>query len=167
MPDMQTALNKVLNSWNQSESNQMQTPTSDRTSHLAKFKPTNNVTRATFDYIKANPDTTSAEATKALVAKGFNSGSISSIITQLVAHGQVRRDAERKLFVAVGEYVPLKRHIKMPKGKRIPAPLKEVKEAKAPKQVAPPAPKQTDLLSTLNIKDARALYDELKKIFGG
>jgi hypothetical protein len=167
MPDMQTALNKVLNSWNQSESNQMQTPTSDRTSHLLKFKPTNNVTRVTFDYIKAHPGTTSTETTKALVAEGFNYGSTSSIMTQLIAHGQVRRDAERKLFVAVGEYVPLKRHIKMPKGKRIPAPLKEVKEAKAPKQVAPPAPKQTDLLSTLNIKDARALYDELKKIFGG
>jgi hypothetical protein len=161
---MQTALNKVLNSWNQPEIKPMNTTQPTKHAHLAKFKPTNNVTRVTFDYIKAHPDTTSAETTKALVAQGFNYGSISSIITQLIAHGQVRRDAERKLFVAVGEYAPLKRHIKMPKSKRIPG---APKEAKAPKQVAPPAPKQTDLLSTMNIKDARALYDELKKIFGG
>jgi len=167
MPDMQTALNKVLNSWNQPEIKPVNTTQPTKHAHLLKFKPTNNVTRVTFDYIKAHPGTTSAETTKALVAEGFNYGSTSSILSQLIAHGQVRRDAERKLFAAVKEYVPLKRHIKMPKGKRIVTAPKKAKEVKAPKQVAPPAPKQTDLLATMNIKDARALYDELKKIFGG
>jgi len=162
MPDMQTALTNVLNSWNQPEIKSVNTTQPTKHAHLLKFKPTNNVTRATFNYIHANPGTTAVDATKALVAQGFNAGSISSILSQLIAHGQIRRDADRKLFAAVEEYVPLKRHIKMPRAKKV---------SNAPKRDAPqavaPVPKQTDLLATMNIKDARALYDELKKIFGG
>jgi len=164
MPDMQTALTNVLNSWNQpqSKAKPVNTLQSTKHAHLIKFAPTNNVTRATFDYIHANPGTTAVDATKALVAQGFNAGSISSILSQLVAHGQIKREADRKLFTVVKEYVPLKRHIKMPRAKKV----SKTSKQDAPQAVAP-VPKQTDLLATMNIKDARALYDELKQIFGG
>jgi len=168
MPDMQTALNKVLNSWNQPEINPVNTTQPDKYAHLIKFVPTNNVTRTTFNYIKLNPGITGGEVSRALVAQGFKQGSTSSVMTQLLAHGQIRRDAERKLYALVDEYVPMKKSGKLKAVK--PAKVKAVKAVKAPKPAAPEIKPATDvgvMLSTMSITQARALYDELKKIFGG
>ena len=61
MPDMQTALSNALkttiNDW---EKDDMQT-TQNRPKGERFFGVTNNVTRATFDYVKNNPNETSPE----------------------------------------------------------------------------------------------------------
>jgi len=173
MPDMQTALNKVLNSWNQPqpEVKPVNTTQPNKYAHLIKFEPTTNVTRTTFNHIKQHPGITGGEVSRALVAQGFKQSSTSSVITQLLAHGQIRRDADRKLHAIVNEYVPMKKSarvnaVKAPK----PAKVKKVKEVKAPKPAALQIKPATDvgvMLSTMSITQARALYDELKKIFGG
>ncbi len=168
MPDMQTALANVLNSWNQPEIKPVNTTQPDKRTHLIKFVPTNNVTRTTFNYIKLNPGITGGEVSRALVAQGFKQGSTSSVMTQLLAHGQIRRDAERKLYALVDEYVPIKNSAKRKAAKS--AKVKAVKAVKAPKPAAPEIKPATDvgvMLSTMSITQARALYDELKKIFGG
>ena len=187
MPDMQTALANVLDSWNQSQSQPKAEPVNTTfrraTAHLTKFAPTNNVTRATFDYIKKYPGLTGGEITRALEPQGFKQGSTSSVMTQMLYQGLIRRDDDRKLYAVAAEYVPIKRSLNaktaLVKVKPVrakaakaakPAKVKEVKEVKAPKPVAPAIQPPTDvgtMLSTMSITQARALYDELKKIFGG
>lgn len=193
MPDMQTALTKVLNSWNQPEPQPeikpMNTTQYRATDHLTKFKPTNNVTRITFDYIKQHPGLTGGEVSRALVAQGYKQGSTSSVMTQMLYQGQLRRDDERKLYTSVDNYIPIKRHLNAktavvkvkslkptktkapnpPKPAKVkPAKVKPAKYAFYP--VATEIKPATDvgvMLSTMSITQARALYDELKKIFGG
>jgi hypothetical protein len=164
MPDMQTALTKVLNSWNQPEPKPMNTTQHRATDHLTKFTPTNNVTRITFDYVKQHPGLTGGEVSRALEAQGYKQGSTSSVMTQMRYQGQLRRDDDRKLYTVVAEYTPLKRHMTAKTAK-----AKTPKPAKV-KPVAPVIQPVADvgvMLSTMSITQARALYDELKKIFGG
>lgn len=180
MPDMQTALTKVLNSWNQPEPKPMNTTQHRATDHLTKFTPTNNVTRVTFDYVKQHPGLTGGEVSRALEAQGYKQGSTSSVMTQMLYQGQLRRDDDRKLYTVVAEYTPIKRHMTAktakvkvkpawpakPKAEKTPKPAK-VKPAKPAAPVIQPAADVGVMLSTMSITQARALYDELKKIFGG
>lgn len=70
------------------------------------FGVTNNVTRATFDYIKNNPGVKTMAAVDALEKQGFKRGSTTSICSQLVTCGQVVRTADGSLHAAVQEYLP-------------------------------------------------------------
>lgn len=184
MPDMQTALTKVLNSWNQSETKPeikpMNTTQYRATEHLKKFTPTNNVTRVTFEYVKQHPGLTGGEISRTLEAQGYKQGSTSSVLTQMLYHGHIRRDDDRKLYAVANEYTPIKRNMSAknakvkvkpawpakPKAAKTPKPAK-VKPAKPVAPVIQPATDVGVMLSTMSITQARALYDELKKIFGG
>jgi hypothetical protein len=132
------------------------------------FTTTNNVTRATFDYIVKHPGKTRKEILNALEAQGYKQGSTSSLIGQFTKQGHiVNRDGF--LFAQQAEYKPLKTSQRKAAVVAAPAPKAEAK----PKAKPEPAP-QIDaawdaetLLNNLSIKQARALYDELRKIFGG
>jgi hypothetical protein len=139
------------------------------------FTTTNNVTRATFDYIVKHPGKTRKEILNALEAQGYKQGSTSSLIGQFTKQGHiVNRDGF--IFAQHSEYKPLK--TQRSKADQTPAP----KAAKAAKPKAKPEVKTEaapqvntfdlvwnaeNLLNSLSIKQARALYDELRKIFGG
>ena len=72
------------------------------------FKPTTNVTRATFDHIKANPGLTRAQVIKQLEPQGYQMTSTSSIIAQFIRMGYVRRTDDGALFALINEYKPVK-----------------------------------------------------------
>lgn len=172
MPTLQLELKKLENiSFDDEES----TTKNGRTMLPHAFKPTNNVSRETFNYIKANPGLTRSQIGKAMEDKGFKKGSVISLAAQFLRQNMVR-SANGGLFVTQDEYTPLK------------APTKTFKHKKPKKDVLPPpqkkvakvtaSPAQTiyisgvntqsaqELLASMSIVQARSVYDELKKIFG-
>jgi hypothetical protein len=163
MPDLKSELNKVLNEWNTPEA---------QPATKAYFSVTNNVTRITFDYVRDNPGKTRKEIAIALEKQGFKTGSVTSLLGQMVKQGLFRESANL-LYVTTGEYTPLKSSKKMkaleekpqaPQGKVVPI-VRQPKAEPAPQINA--AWDAETLLNNLSIKQARALYDELRKIFGG
>ena len=132
------------------------------------FTTTNNVTRATFDFVQYNPGKTRIEIARSLAEQGFAKGSTSSLLGQFIKQGQI---AERNgyLFAQQAEYTPLKASQRKPAAVEAPA-LKAEAKTKAKPEAAPQINAAWDaetLLNNLSIKQARALYDELRKIFGG
>ena len=186
MPDIKTALTNVLNQWEQDEKKQI-TQQQEKPMGKQLFRTTNNVTRETFNYIKANPNKTTPEVCEALEKRGFKESSVNSICAQLSKQGQVVKDGHTKRMVAVGnEYQPLKSASKF-KALNEPKPaLKVVKRKEAPQDaglaaIAPQEKVDTSrstivlsrnwtaqsVVNNLSVMQARELYDLLKKIFGG
>jgi hypothetical protein len=166
MPDIKTAMSKVLDEWeldNQQQEKQVQT-------QQAYFSVTNNVTRATFEYIKANPKSCFREISDALEKQGYKRSSVGSLLTQFIRKGLCTRDSMNNYSVAVPEYVPMKAP------KKIKA-AQVIQKAKATRGegIAALSPQPTQrlvwdvdaVLNTMSIVQARAMYDALKKIFGG
>jgi hypothetical protein len=157
MPDLKSEMAKVINAWD--------TPTMTQAEPRPHGAITNNVTRVVFDTIAAYPGIDRRALIARLTAQGFLTNSTSSIVTQLLRKGNLRIKDE-SLFTAQPTYAP----IKDPK----PRPAKVAKVAVVAEPEAKPAAPQIDatwdaetLLNNLSIKQARALYDELRKIFGG
>jgi len=185
MPDIKTALTNVLNQWEQDEKKQI-TKQQEKPMGKQLFRTTNNVTRETFNYIKANPNKTTPEVCEALEKRGFKESSVNSICAQLSKQGQVVKDGYTKRMVAVGnEYQPLKSASKFKALNEPKTTLKVVKRREAPQDagIAAIAPKEPDTSRTtlvlsrnwtaqgvvdkLSVMQARELYDLLKQIFGG
>lgn len=147
MPDLKSEMAKVINSWSD------EAPTKAETGHPI----TTNSTRATFEYVRDNPGVTREDAVAALSRRGVKAGSSTSLLSVMVTRGNIRKTVDGALFAAQAEYKPITK----PK----PAP---VEEPKAPEPVQINSAWDADtLLNHLSIKQARALYDELRKIFGG
>jgi len=121
------------------------------------FEATNNVSRETFNYVRDNLFCTKKEVVDQLSKKGYKKSSVSSLLGQMLKQNLIEQKND-ELFTKHKEYVPLKatRYYK-PTGKR-----KSKVVSQSVKQEWEPAP----LLQTLSIVQAKALYDELKVIFG-
>lgn len=188
MPDIKTAFEKALSqtqahiaqpipaAWDDEGADAaietITTKTKEATMPKQYFQTTNNVTRATFDYVKNNPGNTRMQIVAALTAQGFKPSSTTSLVAQMIKQGHMR-ETDGTVFTAKAEYSPLK--AQRNKAQEQPA-VKEKEQAKPRPPFVPPAeaPVQINaawdaetLLNNLSIKQARALYDELRKIFGG
>jgi len=165
MPDIKTALSGVLSEWeldNQQQEKQVK--------HLPHFKVTNNVTRATFDYVKNNPHKSRKTICEALEKGGYKSTSVDSLLTQFVKHGLCVKDANGNYTTAVSEYTPIKVR------KQIKA-AQVIQKAKATRGegIAALSPQHTvklvwdadTVINNIGLKQAHALYKELGKYFGG
>jgi hypothetical protein len=170
MPDLKTALSTALSSW---EKDDQQIQQEKKVKALPQaFKPTNNVTQETFNYVKNNPSKNSREIRLALVARGFNSGSIGSLLTQFTKQNQMMRDHNGRYTVCVPSYTPLKSTKKFKaEGKRINKIVTKPKSAGiaalTPQVTATTQWDAETIINNIGLKQARALYDELKKLFGG
>ena len=164
MSDIKTALSGILSEWeldNQQQEKQVET-------QQPYFSVTNNVTRATFDYVKNNPASSFGEVSRALAQRGYKPSSVGSLLTQFLKKGMCTRDAQNRYSVAVAEYVPMKPTKKL-KAKQV------IEKAKATRgegiAALSPQPtwarRETDIINSLSVMQARSLYDALKKIFGG
>ena len=178
MSTMQTALQKVFAEWEQG------VHAKDAPNLTAKgqkgFKPTNNVSRATFNYVRDNPGCTRVQATNALSAMGYKLSSTASLLSALTRQRQLRILADGTMHANLSEYAPLKMSSskKSKKAKKV----KEVGAAPAPLPVVhvEPAPveRRAQLIThrtgydmdkyidTLNVRQARMLMEKLKAIFG-
>jgi len=172
MPDIASALQKALSDWEPTPEPTPATPTTK-----PYFTVTNNVTRVTFDYIRDNPGKTRKEIAVALEAQGYKNSSVTSLLGQMRKQGLVRESANL-LYATTGEYAPLKSSKKLkaiaekqqaPQRKIVTITRRAAPEAE-PTQLPTSAKFSAtipQLLDTLSVVQARELYDELRKIFGG
>jgi hypothetical protein len=185
MADMKTALSTILNQWEHDEEKQIMQQ-QEKPVGKQLFKATNNVTRETFNYIKANPNKTTAEVADALEQRGFKESSVTSICAQMSKQGIVAKDMHTKRLVAiVSEYQPLKAASAFKTEKPTPKVVKITKRRDAVQDagLASIAPKEDttrkaalifltefdphDVVNKLSVMQARQLYDLLKQVFGG
>ena len=120
------------------------------------------VSETVFNVIRDNPGCNRNRLVALSDTAGVSKNSSSSLINQFVKRGLVRTvdSASGLTYFAIGQ-IYVRGYIKQ---------NKKADKVATPKAVKP-APQQDssvqDLLNTMSIVKARALYDELKKIFGG
>ena len=189
MPDIQTALSNALNNtlkntindWEKDDMQTTQTNTQSKSTRF--FGVTNNVTRATFDYLKKHPNLTSAEICADMTRLGFKDSSVGSLLAQFAKQGLAERDDRGRYITIVPEYRPLKAKKKIltivPKPVEAKRKYEKRSEGIAALQPepTPPQPKRfvtlvrtktpDDILKDMTVFQARELYDYLKKMFGG
>ena len=192
MPDIKSALSAALNEWDDYiETNNQQEKQVQNQPKKHLFKPTNNVTRSTFDLIRANPGITRKEACKLLDKQGYKVSSTASLISAFIRQGQVEL-TDGKMFTTSNDYVPLKAGLDVRKTTRTKAYAKVVekmspKPAKKDKPIeAAPQPQPTGItkvqsawtskrstvdmeewLNEVPLMQARLVYMRLKFIFEG
>jgi hypothetical protein len=189
MPDIKTEMSKVLNAWD-TDAQQTSKPVTATPSGRKLWAVTNNVTRATFDYVQNNGGQTGDKIRADLAAKGFKTSSVSSLLTQFINQGLIVRDVDGKYYAKVSEYATLKSSKRLkPTGKRKskivtsprstgiaalkPEPKLEPNKVKDPTikpltGVAPYVAMAWDaetVINNIGLKQAHALYKELGKYF--
>lgn len=198
----QEALRKTMAEWDD-EPTSAPAPTSKKVNITVKvpvtptpapkphwFKPTNNVTRNTFDIVRDNPGITYRKAVDTLTAEGFNRDSVASILGAMIRQRTISRDKDRRMTALVSEYVSPKTSVYKAKPKAKVAPAQKKPETAAgiaslstsptPRVAPTPQPLAQPLmqpvaqlltakqvLETLSIKEAHMLYRELQTMFGG
>jgi hypothetical protein len=118
MADLATALQTALNKTK--EKQMTTTSTTEDVKKIARewdkdeappkymFQVSNNVSRATFDLVKANPGCMRADILTLATKQNYNPASVSSLLAQFVRVGQVRKDADGRLYVTQSEYSTIK-----------------------------------------------------------
>jgi hypothetical protein len=159
MPDLKSELKKLeaLKFDDDGETNVINMPSAD--------EQHGSVSVRLFNIIRDNPGCDRSRLLAKALAAGVGMSSSSSLLTQFTRRGLLRTvDSAGGLtyFVTSQQYKP--------------GYIKQAKQAKkaakvATPEAAKPAPQQDanvqELLNSMSIVKARALYDELKKIFGG
>jgi hypothetical protein len=151
------------------------------------FKPTNNVSRETFNAVRDNPNKTNGELVKLLDDKGFKATSVTSLLGQMVKQRLVARDEEGRYFTPYTEYVPIKSTATKTKKKKVTITKRPyIKSGKyitksgiaaldthttlpTPVATAPasvPAFNPDELLSTLSFPQVLTLYKKIKTLLG-
>lgn len=131
MPDIQTALSNALkntiNNWEKDDMQTAQVNTKPQGANYQRgakaFSITNNVTRATFDYVKKNPNLTSTEICADMEKLGYKESSVGSLLVQFAKQGLAERDDRGRYITIVDEYRPLKAKKKVLKV--VPKPVEE------------------------------------------
>jgi hypothetical protein len=182
MPDIATALRTAMNKWDDEPPTTKVEPEPtppNPPEPKVYFTTTNNVCRATFDHIRDNPGKTRKEVCNALAERGYKESSTTTLIGQMLKQHHVR-ESKGALYAVNDQYVPLKGSkawAKLQAAKA--APRKHVElVSKSTGKVFNPRPAQEapqinsawdadTMLNSLSIVQARALYDSLRKIFGG
>ena len=160
MPTIQEEMSKVLSEWNKPTENTTMTQPVTKN----QFNVTTNVTRVTFDYVKANPGVTATEAANELGKQGYKASSVTAIMAQMARSGTMRKE-QYKYFVVAKEYTPIKLWKKSDKA------LKVEKAVAVVEKLAETAkPKATitvqNIVENMTMREARELYNELGKYFG-
>ena len=164
----------------------------DARSHLPHaFKPTNNVSRETFNAVRDNPRLLHKDLVRMVTNRGFNSGSIGSLLTQMTNCGIITRDDNGRYTALQAEYTPIKatKRVKT-KQKKIAVPATKKKTQKVEQagiaaldtqdgvekklvtitrrtEATPPASFDPDqLLSTLSFAQVMTLYKRIKTMVG-
>lgn len=165
MPDLQTAMQKILQSWEQPE-----TTTTETTKETIVFKPTTNTSRACFEIVRDNPYKTKREYIKLLEQKGFKASSTSSLLSQMTRQGLLSVDDMGLMHSNQTEYSPLKA-VKVFKAKKAKtSKLRTSEPVVEPKREVINVPVRTNIeviLDTITLSEAHELYSKLHKYFGG
>jgi hypothetical protein len=181
MPDIKTALESAIQKA-QSKTEEMQQEQTMQETPVKVDKQdkrfTTNVTRCTFNFIRDNPGVTASAVMEQMLADGHKYKSVSSLLGQMVRARIVMRDDNERLTAVVREYIPLPhartlKRMKPSATRNSYGPVVAAAKAAKPAEVKTPEAPQINsawdaetLLNNLSIKQARALHEELRKIFG-
>ena len=185
MPDIQTEMQKILQSWDTPETTQ---PT-EQPKGPKLFTPTNNVSQQTFNFIRDNAGCTRVHAIQKLVRDGHKKSSVSSLIGQMLRQGHIYKGSDGTLYANGKEYTPLKsaktiinreKKVKQTKTFKIktPKPSKRALAAAAEAMgginmlvdhTRPPVylSKIDAIMADIALNDAYDLYRRLHQYFGG
>lgn len=143
------------------------------------FKPTNNVSRETFNAVRDNPRLQYKDLVRMMGNRGFNESSIGSLLTQMYNAGMIAKDDNGRYTALQAEYTPIKASKRgKPKKKKVAVPGVKKKAEKAGIAALKtqdgvvketPAPASFDpeqLLSTLSFAQVMALYKRIKTMVG-
>ena len=173
-------LKTTINSWAKDDTRD------DARSHLPHaFKPTNNVSRETFNAVRDNPRLQHKDIARMMVNRGFNAASIGSLLTQMYNAGMITKDDTGRYTALQAEYTPIKASKRVKPKKKIAVPTTKKKEEKAgiaaldtqdavtkklvsiqKKEAPAPAFDPEQLLSTLSFSQVMALYKKIKTMVG-
>ena len=159
MPDLKTALTQALEEWEPSTKE-------EKKMAIHNFKPTNNNTRITFNYVRDNPGLTAKQVGEHMASIGQKAHSSIAMMSAAVKNGIMRKDANNRYYATVPEYIPLKKIVNKSKPSTKP-------KAEKPKTVTmiTPTPAPTQELTALyviehiKVGEAKALHKMLIKIF--
>ena len=178
MPDLKTEMQKILHAWEQPE-------TTEQPKESTVFKPTNNVTQATFNFVRDNSGCARNDAIRILVSQGHKKSSVSSLIGQMLRQGHIYKDSDGLLRPNAKEYTPIKsaKTIAKREGKEKKAKSYKVitskQEAKGlaalvNEPMAEAFEHRPDIrtsidviMDTVSLNDAHELYRRLHLYFGG
>ena len=126
MNGIHTELKSTINDWAKDD------PRDDARSSLPHaFKPTNNVSRETFNAVRDNPRLQHKDIARMLSNRGFNQASIGSLLTQMLNCGMIARDDNGRYTALQTEYTPIKASKRVKPKKKIAVPATKKKEEKA------------------------------------
>ena len=163
MPDIQTEMQKILQAWDQPE-------TTEQPKETTVFKPTNNVSQQTFNFVRDNAGCTRVHAIQKLVQQGHKKSSVSSLLGQMIRQGHITKNNYGMLYPNGEEYTPIK------SAKTITNREKKAKKPKSYKVITSAAPvdepvnnrsKIETILDDISLSDAHELYRQLHRYFGG
>jgi hypothetical protein len=167
MPDIASALQKALNEWEPTVNIPPPAPTKPY------FTVSNNVCRTTFNFVRDNPGMTRVEVGKELAKQGFNSGSVSSLLGQMLKQGMLRESAYL-LYVTMNEYTPIKsaKALRALAAKPQEQQRKIVTITRKAAPVAEPTPvvkewSPDDVIDKLTVHQAIALFKALRNVLVG
>ena len=160
MPDLKTALTQALEEWEPS------TTKEEKKMAVHNFKPTNNNTRITFNYVRDNPGLTAKQVGEHMASIGQKAHSSIAMMSAAVKNGIMRKDANNRYYATVPEYIPLKKIVSKPRSSTKP---KEEKPKTVTMITPTPAPTQEltalYVIEHIKVGEAKALHKMLIKIF--
>jgi len=189
-------LSTTINEWDEEEKQEMQTATQQAPimqTPTPEPTLTGNLSKDLFTYIKDNPGCLRTDVRKAFIDAGFKDSSIGSLITQMIRNKMVSINEVGNLEAKRVYYKPI---TGISKKKKLAKAIAKVKAAKTQAQgIAALAPEPTPsvdkgqealdkvlakpvrearavydalcVLCDLDVGDARYMYTELHKLFGG
>ena len=174
MPDIQTEMQKILQAWDQPEK-------TETTKETTVFKPTNNVTQATFNFVRDNSGCARNDAIRILVSQGHKKSSVSSLIGQMLRQGHIYKDSDGLLRPNGKVYTPIKsaktmakREAKVKKPKTFKLKTSGGLAALVNEPMAEAFEHRPDIrtsidviMDTVSLNDAHELYRRLHLYFGG
>lgn len=192
MPDIKSALEKALaktaNAWAaDDEAHKNIEQQQDKPVPKQYFQTTNNVTRATFDYVHKNPGKTRKEIITTLTSLGYKKASTTSLLGQFVRQGSMVMRGDL-LFTTQPEYTSIKTaKLKIAREKLVKPQVKAaglasiapIAEAALQRkrieitntrtgEIIPPRKEEwtaKSVIDNLNVYQAMSVYNELRKIF--
>jgi hypothetical protein len=178
MPDIQTEMQKILRTW---EEPYPQPETTEQPKETTVFKPTNNVSQQTFNFVRDNAGCTRVHAIQKLVQSGHKKSSVTSLIGQMLRQGHITKNNYGMLYPNGDEYRPIKsakviakREAKVKKPKTFKLKTSGGLAALVNEPMAEAFEHRPDIrtsidviMDTVSLNDAHELYRRLHLYFGG
>ena len=170
MASLNDALKSALDGWKSDDTHAAPTYTETTYKTVPMNTQTTSVSESTFNFIRDNPRIHKKDAIRGLTKLGFNPASTTSLISGMIRQKMVDQNYAGTLVALVPKYVPLK---VMSKPKK--TPHKHVRITVKGEDIngiaalakPPIAHSISNLLDNISVNEARALYLELKTMFGG